>query len=172
MLDHLLGVNGFFTDLAGYARTHPAASLLRWWSEPQATAVYALAGIRPDGHGIWHHHGHTVGFFLEHDRGTENHRTLLAKLPAYQRLVVTGPRYPVLFHLPSIDREVRLQHNLAAAVVGVSGRDRGARPSPGRGGVGVGRPPRTAAAPRRAAQRPRPGRCRQPPPLHRSATAA
>jgi Replication-relaxation len=118
MLDHLLGVNGFFTDLVGYARTHPAAGLLRWWSEPQATAVYALAGVRPDGHGIWRHHGHTVGFFLEHDRGTENHRTLLAKLPAYQRLVVTGPSYPVLFHLPSIDREVRLQHNLAHLALG------------------------------------------------------
>jgi hypothetical protein len=45
-----------------------AASLLRWWAEPKATNVYALAGIRPVGHGIWHHHGRTVRFFLEYDR--------------------------------------------------------------------------------------------------------
>jgi hypothetical protein len=29
-LPHLLAVNGFFTELAGYARTHPGASLDRW----------------------------------------------------------------------------------------------------------------------------------------------
>ena len=111
-LDHLLGVNTFFTDLAGHARAHPDTGLVRWWSEQHATAAYSLAGIHPDGHGIWRHHGHTVGFFLEHDRGTENHRTLLAKLPAYQRLAVAGPRYPLLFHLPNSDREANLHRNL------------------------------------------------------------
>jgi Replication-relaxation len=30
-LPHLLGVNQCFIDLAGYARTHPGASLDRWW---------------------------------------------------------------------------------------------------------------------------------------------
>src|SRR5690349_8640842 len=30
-LPHLLGVNQFFTDLAGYARTHPHTALERWW---------------------------------------------------------------------------------------------------------------------------------------------
>lgn len=112
-LDHLLGVNGFFTDLYGWARDHDGAKVCRWWSEPEATATYALAGIHPDGHGIWHAGGYTVGFFLEHDRGTETHAVLRAKLPAYQRLAVAGPRYPVLFHLPTREREANLHEQLA-----------------------------------------------------------
>jgi hypothetical protein len=30
-LPHLLAVNGFFTDLAGHARTHRGTQLTRWW---------------------------------------------------------------------------------------------------------------------------------------------
>jgi predicted transcriptional regulator len=65
-LDHLLGVNRFFTDLAGYARTHPGAELRRWWptvrcleygafatdpDDPQQRAY--RAPIRPDAHGVF-----------------------------------------------------------------------------------------------------------------------
>src|SRR5689334_15486085 len=78
-LAHLLGTNQLFIDLIGYTRTDPHARLGRWWSEQHATAAYAAAsyatttagGVRPDGHGIWHAGGRTVGFFLEHDNGTE-----------------------------------------------------------------------------------------------------
>jgi hypothetical protein len=112
-LDHLVGVNGFFTDLYGHARTHPDTRLARWWGETYATGVYSLAGIHPDGHGIWQADGRTVGFFVEHDRSTEALRLLLAKLPAYQRLAVAGPRYPVLFHLPTVERETNLHQRLA-----------------------------------------------------------
>jgi hypothetical protein len=112
-LNHLLGVNGFFTSLHGHARTHPRERLLRWWGETRATGVYALAGIHPDGHGIWQADGRTVGFFVEHDRGTENIRVVLAKLPGYQRLAVAGPRYPVLLHVPDPSREASLQRALA-----------------------------------------------------------
>ncbi len=118
-LEHLLGVNGFFTDLYGHARTHLDAVLHRWWGEVQATAVYALAGIHPDGHGIWQADGRTVGFFLEHDRGTEALRVVIAKLAAYQRLAVAGPRYPVLIHLPTVEREANLHHRLAEAGLAV-----------------------------------------------------
>ncbi len=111
-LGHLLGVNGFFTDLYGHTRTHPT-HLHRWWNETHTTAVYTLAGVHPDGHGIWQVGNSTVGFFLEHDRGTEPLRTLLAKLPAYLRLAVAGPRYPVLFHLPTTSREANLHKRLA-----------------------------------------------------------
>jgi len=107
-LPHLLGVNTFFIALAGYSRTHPGHQLARWWSEREATAVYTLAGIHPDGHGIWYSPNATVGFFLEHDRGTETIATVMAKLPAYQRLTVAGPRYPVLLHVPGPSREARL----------------------------------------------------------------
>src|SRR5262249_2857186 len=116
-LNHLLGVNDFFTTLTGHARTHPDTRLARWWSETHTAAVYALAAIHPDGHGIWQADRRTVGFFLEHDRGTENVAIVAAKLTAYQRLVVSGgPRYPVLFHLPGAVREAALHRQLTPLV--------------------------------------------------------
>jgi hypothetical protein len=111
-LPHLLGVNGFFTDLHGHTRTHPGTQLRRWWSEQQASNTYMLAGVHPDGHGIWHADDTTVGFFLEHDRGTEDYPRLLHKLTGYQRLAVAGPRYPILFHLTTRTREDGLHQQL------------------------------------------------------------
>jgi DNA-binding CsgD family transcriptional regulator len=51
-LDHLLGVNQFFTDLAHHARTHPGTRLIRWWSAERTANAHA-GRIHPDGHGIW-----------------------------------------------------------------------------------------------------------------------
>jgi hypothetical protein len=51
-LDHLLGVNQFFTDLAYHARTHPGSRLTRWWSAERTAAAFA-GRIHPDGHGVW-----------------------------------------------------------------------------------------------------------------------
>ncbi|MFG1952446.1 replication-relaxation family protein [Micromonospora sp. NPDC048830] len=110
---HLLGANQLFVDLHAYTRTDPSAKLVRWWSEQHATAAYTLAGIRPDGHGIWHAAGRTVGFFLEHDNGTEPLRTVLRKLRAYERLAEFGPRYPVLLRVPTHRREAHLLDALA-----------------------------------------------------------
>jgi hypothetical protein len=118
-LAHLTGVNQFFTDLASYARHVPDCRLERWWPEQHTAAVYALAGIHPDGHGIWRVGPTTVGFFLEHDRGSEPHTTLLAKLASYKRLTRGGPSYPVLFHLPNRQRETNLQRHLSAAGVSI-----------------------------------------------------
>jgi hypothetical protein len=114
-LAHLLGVNQFFIDLIASARTIETADLERWWSEQHTTAAYAgFAGIQPDGHGIWRLGERTVGFWLEHDRGTEPLRTVLDKLPAYARLAdAGGPRYPVLLHVPSRAREEHLLDALA-----------------------------------------------------------
>jgi hypothetical protein len=114
-LAHLLGVNQFFVDLIASARTIDGAGLLRWWSEQHTTAAYAgFAGIRPDGHGIWRLGERTVGFWLEHDRGTEQLRTVLDKLTAYARLAdAGGPRYPVLLHVPGRTREEHLLDALA-----------------------------------------------------------
>ncbi|MEV4539321.1 replication-relaxation family protein [Asanoa sp. NPDC049518] len=118
-LAHLLGVNQFFIDLIRTARTTApdgdGCRLGRWWSEQHATDVYAQAGIHPDGHGVWHACGHTVGFFLEHDNGTENLARVIAKLRGYERLAGFGPRYPVLLWLPSPAREA----NLLSALAGV-----------------------------------------------------
>jgi hypothetical protein len=112
-LAHLLGTNQLFIDLLGYARTDPHARLARWWSEQHATAAYAIAGIRPDGHGVWCAGGRSVGFFLEHDNGTEPLATVLAKLRAYERLAAFGPRYPVLLRVPGRRREAHLLDALA-----------------------------------------------------------
>ncbi|MFC0532126.1 replication-relaxation family protein [Phytohabitans kaempferiae] len=111
--EHTLGVNQFFVDLHAHTRTDPQARLARWWSEHHATDAYASARIFPDGHGIWQHGQHSVGFFLEHDRGTEPLRKVLAKLRGYERLTEFGPRYPVLFWVPNPARERSLQDALA-----------------------------------------------------------
>ena len=83
-LTHRLGVNQFFTDLAGYARIHPQASLDRWWPAARCQQMGAFADpdddvqvrvytsrVRPDGHGIWTEHGVTVPYFVEFDTGSE-----------------------------------------------------------------------------------------------------
>ena len=83
-LAHLVGVNGFFTALAGNARTRPGCELARWWSARQCQQTGAFAnsdaGVdqrlytpksRPDGYGVWVEDGSQVSFFLEYDTGTE-----------------------------------------------------------------------------------------------------
>jgi hypothetical protein len=45
-LDHQLGINQFFTDLAGHARTHPPARMVRWWSERQCARPGARGRAR------------------------------------------------------------------------------------------------------------------------------
>jgi DNA-binding CsgD family transcriptional regulator len=107
-LSHLLGVNQFFVDLHARTRTDPEAELLRWWSEQHATAVHNRAKIFPDGHGIWRAGGNTVGFFLEHDRDTEDLARVVRKLRGYERLARYGPRLPVLLWVPNERRETSL----------------------------------------------------------------
>jgi hypothetical protein len=113
-LPHLVGVNGFFTGLAGHARTHPGCELARWWSERQCRQMGAFASedadvaerlytptSRPDGHGIWIEHGTQAAFFLEYDTGTERPLfRLVDKIDGYFDLArVMGKVWPVLFWL-------------------------------------------------------------------------
>jgi hypothetical protein len=129
-LPHLLGINGFFTDLAGYARTRPGCALVRWWPAGRCQRMGAFAEpddeidvrvytprIRPDGHGIWAEHGHQVAFFLEYDTGTERPLwRLLDKLRGYGELAdVVGQTWPSLFWLHSSARERHFQQLLADA---------------------------------------------------------
>jgi hypothetical protein len=110
-LDHLLATNEFFVRLQHATRRGHGVSLDRWWSEQSATAGFL--GIRPDGHGLWTCGKRTTGLFVEVDLGTENLARLTSKLVSYSRLVAAGgPSYPVLFWLPSIDREDHLQQLL------------------------------------------------------------
>ncbi|MGC9668471.1 replication-relaxation family protein [Planosporangium sp. 12N6] len=112
-LAHLRGTNQLFVDLIAYARTDGNAALARWWSEQHATAVFARSGIQPDGHGVWIAGGREVGFFLEHDNGTEPLGVVLRKLRGYEQLAAYGPRYPVLLRVPGRRRERHLLDALA-----------------------------------------------------------
>jgi hypothetical protein len=135
-LRHLLSSNEFFVRLHHAARTsadsrttsitgtdtphdnQEPARLHRWWSEHHSRARFPQ--IAPDGHGIWTVEGTSVGFFLECDYGTENFSRLHAKLPGYARLAqVGGPTYPVLFWLPTPEREANLQAYLRTAALQV-----------------------------------------------------
>ncbi|MEU8007475.1 replication-relaxation family protein [Catellatospora sp. NPDC049111] len=111
-LDHLIGVNQFFTDLLANSRTEPGCHLLRWWSE-RTTANRFGRRINPDGHGLWTVGDRVVGFYVEHDTGTEQLDRLVAKLDRYRRLRAEGgPGFPVLFWLPSKIREQNLHRRL------------------------------------------------------------
>ena len=126
-LDHRLGVNKFFTDLAGYARRNPSAGLLQWLPEaacqrsgtftrpddPALVRAYQPR-VRPDGYGLWADAGRQVPFFLEYDTGAEQLSILAAKLVGYHDLFTTiGRAWPVLFWLHSAARERNLRTRLA-----------------------------------------------------------
>lgn len=138
--EHLLGVNTFFTSLAGYARTHPGHALERWWPEPQATR-HCGGLLRPDGYGTYTYPSpmpgpvasgpglvgsaaagqrrplgpsrQSLAFFYEHDNGTECLNTLLAKIARYGELAEAGLGHPVLIRLPTTVREHHLHEALA-----------------------------------------------------------
>lgn len=133
-LDHTDGTNQFFVDLIAHSRTHPDGRLTRWWPGRRiATAVDH--NIRPDGHGVWAEADRQVAFFLEYDTGTEAHRVLAAKLPAYRKAAASGaPVWPVLFWLPTTARETNFHRRLNGAarglVVATAARDTAAEHGP------------------------------------------
>ncbi|WP_052372387.1 replication-relaxation family protein [Amycolatopsis taiwanensis] len=105
--EHLLGVNEFFTRLAGAARAHNGCVLRQWW--PETITADACGGIvRPDGYGEYTDPHGTLGFFYEHDTGTETLDTLTDKITKYAELARAGITKPVLFRLPSLAREQHL----------------------------------------------------------------
>lgn len=124
-LDHRLGINQFFTDLAGHERLHPGARLHHWWPEtrlrgfmPPGTTAYGM--VNADALGVWSEHDQTVAWYLEHDTGTEALTVLVDKLTGYSNLVRRGgPAWPVLFWLPSAAREANLHRRLAGTRVTV-----------------------------------------------------
>ncbi len=84
-LGHLLGVNGFFVDLAAHARHNRGAALSLWWSERTCGTVTGNL-VHPDGHGVWVQDGRTVSFWLEYDNATEPTWRVLDKPTGYARL--------------------------------------------------------------------------------------
>ena len=148
-LPHLLGVNGFFTDLAGHARTHPGSALERWWSTSQTigpgrfrdtpgVSTYSYLPVRPDGHGIWTEHDHQVAFWLEYDTGTESLTTLTEKVTTYSTRLTGGfgglRSWPLLFTFHSSGRQLhfhqRLAHQHPRVPVASTARDPHTRQSP------------------------------------------
>lgn len=94
-LDHMIGVNWFFTALAASARQTSDAELRLWLSE--AAAIDWLHGqVRvtynhlelphPDGLGEWTERGQETAFLLEYDNGSEHLPQLAAKLGGYGSL--------------------------------------------------------------------------------------
>jgi hypothetical protein len=132
VLDHLLGVNQFFTDLAGHARQH-GGQLQRWLSAAQCAQPWALGdvpfpGVKPDGHGVWAENDTVTPFYLEWDSGTEPLPVLTDKISQYHRQMQHRlHRWPVLISLHSAVRERNLHHRLATTptrvVVATSSRD-------------------------------------------------
>jgi hypothetical protein len=117
-LEHHLAANQFFIDLHRDARGRTDAWLPRWWSARQTAAAFHDR-IHPDGHALWCESTSdglaTVGLFLEYDTGTERPiGRLVDKLDPYEELAGDGgPVYPVLFVLPTAERERRLHAALA-----------------------------------------------------------
>ena len=126
-LAHRLGVNGFFTELAGYARTHRDVGLVEWLPEAACARAGAFTTradlglvrayqprMRPDGYGWWAEDGARVPFFVEYDTGGEPLSVLVGKLAGYGELFATiGRAWPVLFWLHSAAREANLRRLLA-----------------------------------------------------------
>lgn len=94
-LGHLLGVNQFFAELADYSRRsglgapfsprdgRPEGEGLHTWRSEQWITEFYEHQIRPDGYGCWYQDGRWLGFFLEHDTGTEPVRRVADKLDRY-----------------------------------------------------------------------------------------
>lgn len=103
-LRHQLEVNDFFCKLA-FASRGTDLRLVEWRNE-EYCAAHAAWNFTPDGLGAVQSPQGLTRFFLELDRGTEDHARLHAKVERYSMLRVweRGP-WLVLFVFPSRNRE-------------------------------------------------------------------
>ncbi|MFD0850845.1 replication-relaxation family protein, partial [Actinomadura adrarensis] len=125
-LGHQVGVNDFFVHLRAYARHRDDGTrLTTWWSERRCLSQWG-DHARPDAFGQWretrkHASPTQVGFFLEHDTGTEPLTRVADKLNGYADLArETGSTTPVLFWLPSAAREANLRRLIGTPPVPVA----------------------------------------------------
>jgi len=119
-LDHLLGINEFFTTLYRYGRNNPGCELTEWWNERDATQECG-GYAHPDGYGAWTENGRTIRFFLEYDTGTEDLSRLIDKLTGYRELRDGGITIPVLFVLPGPKRQTNFHRLLDQQPATISG---------------------------------------------------
>jgi len=115
-LSHLAGSNEVFCRLRAAARASGGkAALEEWRSEWSASRAFG-GQIRPDGFARWREGATWCEFFFEYDTGTEALHRLVAKLRGYADLAAaTAVSVPVLFWLPSLEREQNLLRELARA---------------------------------------------------------
>lgn len=113
-LSHLAGCNEVFCRLRAAARGSGGKAVLEEWrSEWSASRAFG-SQIRPDGFARWRDGARWCEFFFEYDTGTEALHRLLAKLRGYAELAAaTAVSTPVLFWLPSSEREHNLLRELA-----------------------------------------------------------
>ncbi|WP_329242779.1 replication-relaxation family protein [Actinoallomurus sp. NBC_01490] len=119
-LNHLIGVNGFFTGLVAASRHDQFSRLDQWWSERRCAETWG-GYARPDGYGRWFEDSTHVDFFLEYDTGTEPLAKVVRKLRGYAELAATdGVITPVLIWTSGATREANLRRHLIGAPVPVA----------------------------------------------------
>ncbi|MFF3568251.1 replication-relaxation family protein [Nocardia jiangxiensis] len=111
-LDHLLGINEFFSRLGLHAQNNDGCVLGEWWNEPK-TAEYCAGIVRPDAYGEWEENGVALEFFLEFDNGTEKMDDVTAKLERYRELSRAGMNIPILFVFVHPRRHSHFHRHLA-----------------------------------------------------------
>jgi hypothetical protein len=122
-LAHQLAANEFFTRLSEDAR-EAGGALERWWGERRSCD--ALDGMAtPDGYGRLRLPGEpALEFFLELDRGSEDHGRLKEKARRYAKALPRSElRDPlVLLLLPSLERTARAAETVAATAAPIVAR--------------------------------------------------
>ncbi len=112
-LRHRIECNGFFARLTLACRRR--GWKLEWTGERRAAARW-YEHITPDGIGRIISGGREISFFLEYDRGTENHGQLENKIERYRIVGRTAVRPDaLLFVFPSQNRERQARRALIGA---------------------------------------------------------
>lgn len=111
-LRHLMEINSFFCRLAYLCRRLADAALETWWGEARCAATWSPI-VRPDGFGVVRIGGLKLRFFLEIDRGTEEHERIATKCAEYARAArLSNAPDVLLFILPTGRREIEVRRVL------------------------------------------------------------
>jgi hypothetical protein len=112
-LPELVRANGFFAALAGYARRHPDAELVLWWSPRRCQATWG-ALVQPQGFGRWRQRGAVLDFFLECDRTADAPSRVTAAVAGYDELARANPQLATvtLLWMTTPEREAEARRTL------------------------------------------------------------
>jgi Replication-relaxation len=131
-LGELVGADGFFAALAGYARRHPDAELVLWWSPRRCQATWG-ALVQPHGFGRWREREAVLDFFLECDSAADAPGRLTAALAGYDELARATPRLATvtLVWTDTTEREAEIRRGLPsrACLVAAATKQGGRNPA-------------------------------------------